>query len=180
MQSAKTKNCNSNLSGMVKKNVEKGENILRKEELVTAIGCSNWQNRKIVWKYKNLSERIDNIIIYWLCQVKNRNLQHLLVAPGGGVLQPFMSLWYKKDLLFTQNGASFSEKCLCTNPCSPPHFLGRVDPCQGCWADSGLRDADHWPNETLSNWPHFWDGFDEHVVLVTLYIYIYIFVYAHI
>lgn len=50
MQSTNPRNCTSNLSAKVKKNsLEKKENILRKEESVAAIGCSNSQTRKTVW-----------------------------------------------------------------------------------------------------------------------------------
>lgn len=66
------------------------------------------------------------------------------------------------------------------NAFSLRRFLGRVDPRWGRLADSRLRDVDHHPCETLPDWRHFWDEFDEHLVPVTLNIHIYVYIGTHI
>lgn len=92
--------CKNNCNGYLTS--EKVKNSLEK----AATGCTNCKNRKTVWKSKNLSERIENIIIYLLPHVK---LMHLLAAWNGDILWPLISLWYKKYLIIVQNRASLFE-----------------------------------------------------------------------
>lgn len=140
-------NCNSNLPiEKVKNRLEKGENILRKKELVNDTGC--FICKKTAWKNKNWPEGKHQHLL--AIPGENQKLTAFIGCWSGGILCLLISLWYKNNLIFIQNEASLSEHFLCSTYFS---FLKQAELSaqtvqeilNPCWGRFGLSS-------------HFWDG----------------------